>query len=472
VSPASATCPSCGGAVDPLGAPVARIVGGRVVTFCSAACADGRPAPVAAPRPEPAAPTAAAPRVAVPAAAAATVPIRAVTARRVAGAVPEPAAVSERAAGVVTEPARRPAPAPVARGGADVPAALLIDEPDLDDEVIELRRRRPRRRTSRRARVVALSAAIIAGGAAVAVLSTLVSPSRPTRVDAATDEHGPPVPRHVEPTVPAAPTAAALYARAQRTLTDLLASPSHRVHRVVAEALSRTGDPKAIDWLAHALDTEPSAISRMEEAYALARAGDPRGRKVLVAGLGSPRRDVKSESARRLLVLGDHAGAPFMTELMGLSQNRLGAAELLARAGDAKALAVLREVASSPKAPHEAHMRAVFALARAGQPEVAAEVRAQLDDPDYGVKAAPALAYVGDRAAVPALVKQLDAPSLRVRAAVALRHLADHLDTPIDRAVWIDHIAAALDSPRDVDQASAAEAALILFGPPTLAEHE
>ena len=95
-------------------------------------------------------------------------------------------------ASAVTEPARRPAPepAPIAprhrrgpggaagRGARSLTTRSRAASPP------------PAPPDQRRVRVVALSAAIIAGGAAVAVLSTLVSPSRPTRVDAATDEHG------------------------------------------------------------------------------------------------------------------------------------------------------------------------------------------------------------------------------------------------------------------------------------------
>ena len=193
------------------------------------------------------------------------------------------------------------------------------------------------------------------------------------------------------------------------------------------------------------------------------------------AGLVSPRRDVRSDAATYLLVLGDKAGASFMTDAMQLDQMKLSAAEVLARAGDAKAIAVLRAVLADPKAPKESHIRALRALAYAGQADVAAELEATLADKDASALSAMALARLGDKAAQPILEAELDVESLRVDAAIALRRLAEKIgagDKTLDPAIWADHLAPALAAGRDTDQASAGEAALILLGPSTLAEHE
>lgn len=513
-----ATCPTCGKAIDPLRAPVVRIVGGKILGYCSTECSDRRPAAQAAAAATAAASvvvtevmTAAAAAQAAPAVDPSADPARpskprgkgarateaAEAARRAKAETAAAASVAAAALDGARTPAatRAPAPADDARPVAPTPgpgaarqadpaavraratgdSARLTDlaaappdarpAPDVRDPD-DFPFARPRR--SRTGRILALVAAVVAAGAALVILAPYVSPTRPSPVDA--KPAPPPVPP--PPAPPPRPLGAELYARARTILTAEIGANSDRVKRVAAMALARTGDTAAITALAQALDLETSAIARVEVAYALARAGDARGRAALIAGLASPRRDVRADAARALLVLGDRAGAPFMTELMGLEQNRLGAAEILARVGDAKAIAILRATLADPKTSRENHMRAAVALGLAGQADIAGELRAQLADSSWSIGAAQALAAVGDPAAGPVLTTQLEIPSLRVAAAIGLRRLERKLTSPTDPAAWIDRIGRGLEADKDTDQVSAAEAALILFGAPALAEHD
>ena len=535
----NSACPTCGKAVDPLRAPSVKVIGGRITAFCSPECAGraatepsmpirlGNPVSQAVPvLPEkPKEPDTIEKRskqgakleksstiVVSPELEASAKADERDGDGEVAAEIREPASLATkaiaasaaaRAALAAADDARRidddktPAPMaarPARRGSSkdSVEEPLLPPYDHSYDAVDEsgdahephalpaprsVQRERDRGRRGRRGRILAASVALIAGGGAVAVLSTVVSPSHPSRVDAASIHEQAPAPP-APPPKPAHDDPATVYAGARNVLTDLFASPSDRVRRVAAIALTRVGDQAALDYLAKQLETESSAILRMQDAFAMARAGDKRGKDALIAGLQSPRRDVRSEAATGLLRLGDKAGVSFMTDLMQLDQNKLSAAGALAQMGDPKALAALRAIVGNAKAPREQHMRALIALALAGQADVAAELRTHLDKPDddQRVAVARALATVGDTesaaAAAAVLTPELDVESLRVDAAIALRRLYSHPGSHLDPGVWADHLAPALTSGRDTDQLSAAEAALILLGPSTVAEHE
>jgi len=415
-------CPTCGTDIDPLRAPVARIVGGKITTFCSPACAAGKPA----------------------------------------AAAPSPAA--------------KPAPAPAATPAPRLPPAMIVDDVDArDDEpqhVPDLKRRRNRR-------VFWLTAGIIAGGMAVVVIQT-VSPSTPGPVSAQGEGTGEIAAERPAPAAEPAPGPATLDVASPAAVRDyaiaelralVAAAPADRTSRIsreAARALSRTGDPAALELLARSLDREPSEIARLEAAYALARGGDARGRDALVKALRSTRRDVRSDAARMLVLLGDQRGAPALENMMEISQHRLSAAEALAPLGDAQALKVLKAVRKDPKASHEDKLRALVALGRAGKADVAAELRAVLGDGEFNVGAAEALARIGDAAAAPVLAEQLAVPSLQVGAALGLRRL----DPDLDPTPYLPGLVAAMTSGKDTAKVTAAEAVLVLTGPAEHAERD
>lgn len=443
---ASSTCPACNAPLDPARASVARVRGGRVVTFCSQKCAD---APEAA--------------------------LRAQTAPGEA-----PLVVSPDSTGA--------APGEAASTGA------------AGDDRYDRAERRPRGNGKRR--VIALSSAILVGGMVITIINA-VSPSTPVDVRAASNggaeggHAGQPtivlpggaapgttvnVEGQVTPAAMNEATAEATndtpgenasaaevavdpYDHALRTLIALMKSPSVRVQRIAAMALSRLGTeevPEAIDVLARLLEQEASELGRIEIVYALARAGDPRGRQMLVARLKDERRDIRIDAGRCLVQLGDDAGNAVLEQMLDLSTHRLGVAALLARRGNQEGLAALRAVLADAETTNELTMRALVALGRAGDASVRDRLVEILEDGRYHVGAADALAALNDRAAIPALVHQLGLPSLRVRAALGLRRLGE--------TVSLDELGAALVQGNEAARVSAAEALLILVGPRNLAE--
>jgi HEAT repeat protein len=417
------TCPACNAPIDPARAPVARVRDGRVVTFCSRACAD---APAGVTRPQ------------------------------TAGAA-DSGRVSDN----------------------DAPGA---GAEDASEDRYDVAARRPR--GGRKRRVVMLSAIILVGGMVITVINA-VSPSTPVDVRAqeaagpaqgtaaavapaaATKTAGELAPAEAEAPGTAAATAGAAdpFAAAQSTLRALMESPSPRVQRIAAMALARLGAgeaPVAIELLARLVEEETSELGRIEVAYALARAGDRRGHAVLLGSLGHERRDVRLDAAGALVQLGEDAGNRVLEHLLDIDTHRLGVAALLARRGNEEGLAALREVIADDDATNELVMRAVVALGRAGDASVRDRLVEILEDGRYHVGAADALAALKDRAAVPALIRQLSLSSMRVRAALGLRRMGEE--------VALDDLVAALQQGSETARVSAAEAILILAGPSNLAE--
>ncbi|MCA9677110.1 MAG: hypothetical protein KC464_18940, partial [Myxococcales bacterium] len=116
----------------------------------------------------------------------------------------------------------------------------------------------------------------------------------------------------------------------------------------------------------------------------------------------------------------------------------------------------------------EDRLRALVALGRAGRADVAPALREVLDDGQFNVGAAEALARLGDRAAEPRLLDQLEVPSLQVGAALGLRRL----DPQLDPSRYLPALVAQLDLDKDTARVSAAEAILVLTGPPEIAERD
>jgi len=294
--------------------------------------------------------------------------------------------------------------------------------------------------------------------------------------------------------VPAVDVAAAVE-QARAILQADLTATSQRLSRIAAAALARTQDQAACDTLAaqlglggsrdpqlHAAPSgaagaaapqparqlETSDIAKLDIAYSLARGGDKRGSDALAAALRSQRADVRDEAARLLALLGDPRAVPHLTDLLAVSQRRLGAAEHLAHLAEPHALKVLAALRGDARASTDDKTRATIALGIAGHPDVAPDLRDMLEDPHFNAFAAAALAELKDAAARSVLVHQLESPALRVRAARALRRL----DPSLDPRPVMPRLLDVLNSGRDVDQVQAAEAILLLAGPATWSSYE
>jgi HEAT repeat protein len=277
--------------------------------------------------------------------------------------------------------------------------------------------------------------------------------------------------------------------QARATLHGDLTATSPRVQRIAAEALARTQDRAARDVLAAQLglpatddpppragsaatppvrERETSDIAKLELAYSLARGGDPRGARSLAAALGSLRAEVRDEAARLLALLGDARAVPHLTDLLAVSQRRLGAAEHLAHLAEPHAIKVLEQIRGDVKASADDRARATIALGIARHADVAPALRDMLGDPHFNAFVAAALAELQDAAARPVLEQQLESPALRVRAARALRRL----DPALDPKPVLARLIEVMKTGRDIDQVQAAEAILLLAGPATWSAYD
>ena len=486
-------CPTCGKPVDPLRAPAVLVRAGKVISFCSKDCASAAETkPTAVPKTVPPAEAAAA---------AAPAPAPAPAAKKERAKTPVPIAMRRTPAGgiatsgtqldsgpvieILHEPASGVvASSPDARSGrAAAPAshtetdgAIQVAETGhLDDYVtpgdsLEMQADAPRR--SRTGLVLfLLFLAIIGGGIAAYQLGYLDKLLNRSHAHTATKATPPPTPAVVEPARPPDPPPAAADApleRAKAALRRLVHEDTPRIQKPAAAALARTGDAEALETLAAALVKDQNDIARLDCAYALMRAGDKRGESALVKALAAERRDIRLEAARRLALLGDTRAAPVLVDALAVSQLRLGAAEQLANLADPKAIEVLDKLRGDAKTGSDDHKRAIVALARAGQTDVAEELRGLLGDAHWSAFAAAELATMHDEAARSALEHQLGIGALRVSAARALRRL----DAKHDESAQLAMLAAALERAKDTEQVQLAEAILVLAGPVEWSAHE
>ena len=553
------SCPACNKSVDPLRSRFVGVLDGKVVAYCSAACASpgqARPGdgPVAAPAP--AVPVAVSPaplpaRAANPAASAAIkTPATGVPLEPPRPTTPAPGVPITFDSGPVIEIVREPtsgvvaaAPSPsdavreprakhpdeIAIGkfwkedhkksgavpairdsdtgqggsaGAARPASTGRDDTldkwatdassehgaagrELSDGGDELRRK------SRLPLVVLLI--VLLGGGGFLVYQFLVKGN----VAAATRPLPPVAPARraaiVEPPAAPPPEPAVdpvdAVAQARATLVTALAATSQRLQRIAAAALARTADPAACQVLAAQLGlagapkapaagsaadhpspavAETSDVARLDLAYSLARAGDKRGSDLLAAALYAPRGEARDEAARLLALLGDPRAIPHLVDVLVVSQRRLGAAEHLAHLAEPHAIKVLEQIRGDAKASADDKARAAIALGIAGHADVAPALRDMLADPHFNAFAAAALAELKDDAARPVLEHQLDSPALRVRSARALRRL----DPALDPKPVLPRLLDVLKTGRDTDQIQAAEAILVLAGPPAWSAFE
>jgi HEAT repeat protein len=434
------SCGTCGKPVDPLRARNVGVRDGKIVAYCSAVCAlAAETKPTAIPRPEPA----------------------------------------TFDSGPVIEIVRDPS-GKVAEDDDDEPDSNGSPKVGVNLAAMhELDRKHGRAPTplpiapGRKAPLIIVIVLVVGGAGALLAYRYLFSNRH---VSASTQGNGEraepvalPVPVPVKPAPPPPPSAADSVAKARAVLATNLDSQSPRVQRIAAAALSRTGDEKAIALLAKALAKETIDITKLDIAYALARAGDKRGRDALVAGLGSGRRDIKAAAGRSLALLGDARAARGLAPYLDVSQLRLGAAEALAYLADPKALKVLDHVRAQPaeaggsaeaKTSPDDRARATIALGLAGRTDVIPDLHQLLKDPRFNAFAAHALANLKDPAAQPILVEHLAIPSLRVDAARSLRVL----DPAFDPAPFLTELLSALGSLKDTEQVQVAEAILLLAG--------
>lgn len=442
------SCGTCGKPVDPLRARNVGVRDGKIVAYCSAVCAQAAETkPTAIPRPQPA--------------------------TYDSGPVIE---IVRDPSGKLTEPRA-------------VEAAPAADDEDVDSKVgvniaamHALDRKHGRAPTplpiapSRKAPVIIVIVLVIGGAGALLAyrylfsnrdVSTSTQGSGGRGTEPAAVAVAVPVP--VKPSLPPPPSPADSVAKARALLATNLESESPRVQRIAAAALSRTRDEKAIALLAKVLAKETSDITKLDIAYALARAGDKRGRDALVAGLGSGRRDIKAAAGRSLALLGDARAAQGLAPYLDVSQLRLGAAEALAYLADPKALKVLDQLRAQPveaagsaqaKTSPDDRARATIALGLAGRTDVIPDLHQLLTDPRFNAFAAHALAKLKDPAARPILVEHLAIPSLRVDAARSLRVL----DPAFDSTPFLPELMFALGSLKDTEQVQVAEAILLLAG--------
>jgi HEAT repeat protein len=312
--------------------------------------------------------------------------------------------------------------------------------------------------------------AIMLGGMAIAVVQA-VSPSSPSRATASEErgerDSGEPrstasATKEEQADAPSPLSPQLLRANAVNALRDLLKSNSRRLVRLSAMALARVNDPEALAQLVELFELEESTLSKVDIAFAQARAGVQVGREYLVAQLSASRRDVRIDAARRLVELGDDSGRKALSQMLSVRSHKLGAAALLARLGDEKGIEVLAETLSNASASEENKMRAAVALGRAGGAEGESDSAKQarelllkiLSDGRYVVDAAGALARLGDERAIPALERQLQLTSMRVSAAESLAGL--------QAKISLEPLAAALLEENDEGRVTAAEAILIL----------
>lgn len=447
----SQVCPICGKPVDAIRSRFVNVRDGKVVAYDSEACRS----------------------------AAETKPTQVPVARRTPAsgvvAKPSPMLESGPVIEIIREPASAPvllakaksgpvtAPPPVADGSLDSWASGDGDEGDDDDDEPEpLKKKRaqtplPMAPARSRTAVVLLLIAVLGGGGAFLAYRFLLAPKDEPELEVTKPTPPPPPPVDAPPPPVKASEAVK---QAHDVLVKNLGSESPRVQRVAAAALARTGDAQAITYLTGALAKETSDVSRLDLAYALARAGDKKGLDTLVTGLQSARRDVRAQAGRQLALIGDRRAAPVLGSYLEVSQLRLGAAEQLAYLADPAAIKALDQVRADAKATPDEKARATIALAIAGRSDVIPELQAMLKDQRFNSFAASALAQLRDATAKPVLVEQLAVPSLRVEAARALRRL----DPGIDPAPYLPGLLAALASHKDTEQVQVAEAILLLAG--------
>ena len=415
-------CPTCNTPLDPAHAPIARVRGARVVTYCSSSCATNAVAGGAKVSPD--------------------------TEETVADALDLAKFESPPVESASEEAEEAP---PAAHESADAEAELVRAA------------RSGWLSGSRRRRVLWASAAIMVGGMAVAIIP-VISPTASSSVSAADStpsvrglledsKRTTPPPEVVVP-APAKLGDKELRAAAIAELEKALVDGSARDQRLAGIALARLSHPRAASVLGRLLKSETSDLSRVDIAYGMALGGADAGRSYLVGQLKSKRRDVRIDAARRLVQLGDDAGRATLVQMLSIRSHRLGASMVLAQLGDERGIAVLRETLGDVNSSHENKMRSAVGLGRSGDSSTREYLESILKEGKYVVDAAGALAALGETSATPALLRQLELTSMRVQAAESLKKIGQKVD--------LAPMAAALEAGSTDGRIAVAEAILIL----------
>ncbi|MCX5745666.1 MAG: hypothetical protein NT062_24585 [Proteobacteria bacterium] len=314
---------------------------------------------------------------------------------------------------------------------------------------------------------IAIIVLLVAGGGIALVYRMLSTSNAATHV-----AHTPDAMVKVEAPAPDAAVAqivpAEVLERAKALLHAQMSSPIPRIARTAATILSRAKDPAALDAIAALIPAEDNETGKIDDAYALGRAGDKRGVEFLAGKLGGADREHKLGAATKLAMLGDKRGTDALNNYLEYAQFQMTTALLLAANKDPRGIKVLDAILVDPKATADDKASATIGLFVGGRTTLAPNVRAFLDDTRFNVKAALALASLREVAARDTLVKLLAVFSLRVAAARGLRLL----EPTIDAAPLLPVLVAALASTKDTEQQTAAEAILILVGPAELAAYE
>ncbi len=208
-----------------------------------------------------------------------------------------------------------------------------------------------------------------------------------------------------------------LWSRARGEALRQLASPVFRDRVLAAEALVHCcREAKAKKVLIEGV-RDPFWSNRRLAAEVLARLGDDLGRKVLEEQLDSRRRPVRMAAALTLARLGSRAGLKVLRPYLSTKRYRVTCAEALLPSGYGRAAKVLWKVVDSKKAGAWERLRALAALASAGDGKAAARLRPLLRKADVPWAVVAALARQGEPEAVERLEKALAYPALRVEAA-------------------------------------------------------
>ncbi len=208
-----------------------------------------------------------------------------------------------------------------------------------------------------------------------------------------------------------------LWSRARSEAIRQLASPVFRDRVLAAEALVHCcQDAKARKVLRNGV-RDPFWSNRRLAAEVLGRLGDELGRKVLEEQLDSRRRPVRMAAALTLARLGSKAGLKVLRPYLSSRRYRVSCAEALLPTGYGRAPKVLWKVVDSKKAGGWERLRALAALASAGDGKAVARLRPVLRQADAPWPVVEALARQGLSEALDRLEKALAYPALRVEAA-------------------------------------------------------
>lgn len=209
--------------------------------------------------------------------------------------------------------------------------------------------------------------------------------------------------------------------RGQKVLRETLGQGHNPRRMRAARQLAAQGDPDALELLRSRLKSRHREV-RTAAARALAMAGDDSGREELRALLN--RRRTRSGAASALATLGDQVAISVLHRQLDSDDDgvRMRAAMVLGRVGDPAAAPELHRLLGDPRF----EVGASIALAQLSDPAARPGLEASLPHSALRVEAAEALAKL-DGSPTDALVRAIDEepPAGRISAALAILLLMD-----------------------------------------------